>query len=29
MVSYRHAIVEELIGFGAKVHTCARNEDDL
>jgi Tropinone reductase 1 len=24
-----HAIVEELIGFGAKVHTCARNEDDL
>ncbi|CAJ2678800.1 unnamed protein product [Trifolium pratense] len=29
MVSYRHAIVEELKGFGAKVHTCARNEDDL
>lgn len=25
----RHAIVEELVGFGAKVHTCARNEDDL
>jgi len=25
----RYAIVEELMGFGAKVHTCARNEDDL
>ncbi|XP_058762645.1 tropinone reductase homolog At2g29260, chloroplastic-like isoform X4 [Vicia villosa] len=24
-----HAIVEELTGFGAKVHTCARNKDDL
>ncbi|KAJ1422031.1 Short-chain dehydrogenase/reductase SDR [Sesbania bispinosa] len=24
-----HAIVEELMGFGARVHTCARNEDDL
>lgn len=21
--------MEELTGFGAKVHTCARNEDDL
>ena len=25
----RYAIMEELMGFGAKVHTCARNEDDL
>lgn len=25
----RHAIVEELMGFGARVHTCARNEDEL
>ncbi|XP_020082229.1 tropinone reductase homolog At1g07440-like isoform X1 [Ananas comosus] len=24
-----HAIVEELAGFGATVHTCARNEADL
>ncbi|KAK1299477.1 hypothetical protein QJS10_CPB14g00690 [Acorus calamus] len=24
-----HAIVEELVGFGASVHTCARNESDL
>ncbi|KAK7312451.1 hypothetical protein VNO77_36322 [Canavalia gladiata] len=24
-----HAIVEELTGFGARVHTCARNEEDL
>ncbi|KAK1305343.1 hypothetical protein QJS10_CPB11g01719 [Acorus calamus] len=24
-----HAIVEELVGFGASVHTCARNETDL
>ncbi|KAG5118506.1 hypothetical protein JHK82_032926 [Glycine max] len=24
-----HAIVEELTGFGARVHTCARNEHDL
>ncbi|KAK7404532.1 hypothetical protein VNO78_05484 [Psophocarpus tetragonolobus] len=24
-----HAIVEELSGFGARVHTCARNEHDL
>nr|CAB3490472.1 unnamed protein product [Digitaria exilis] len=24
-----HAIVEELAGFGAKVHTCARNADEL
>lgn len=21
--------MEELVGFGAKVHTCARNEDEL
>ena len=25
----RHAIVEELAGFGATVHTCSRNEVDL
>ncbi|XP_060668090.1 tropinone reductase homolog At1g07440-like [Ziziphus jujuba] len=25
----RHAIVEELAGLGAKVHTCSRNEDQL
>jgi len=25
----RHAIVEELVGFGATVHTCARNEGEL
>ncbi|KAK1321402.1 hypothetical protein QJS10_CPA03g01702 [Acorus calamus] len=24
-----HAIVEELVGHGASVHTCARNESDL
>ncbi|KAL7204219.1 hypothetical protein ACSBR2_017314 [Camellia fascicularis] len=24
-----HAIVEELAGLGAKVHTCARNETKL
>ncbi|KAK1321403.1 hypothetical protein QJS10_CPA03g01703 [Acorus calamus] len=24
-----HAIIEELVGFGASVHTCARNETDL
>ncbi|KAK1270914.1 hypothetical protein QJS04_geneDACA007734 [Acorus gramineus] len=24
-----HAIVEELVGHGALVHTCARNESDL
>ncbi|MED6120944.1 hypothetical protein PIB30_025571 [Stylosanthes scabra] len=24
-----HAIVEELVGFGARVHTCARNEAKL
>ncbi|CAL5380625.1 unnamed protein product [Camellia sinensis] len=24
-----HAIVEELAGLGAKVHTCARNETEL
>lgn len=24
-----YAIVEELMGFGANVHTCARNQDDL
>ncbi|XP_061368483.1 tropinone reductase homolog At2g29260, chloroplastic-like [Gastrolobium bilobum] len=24
-----HAIVEELMGLGARVHTCARNEDEL
>jgi Tropinone reductase 1 len=26
---YRHAIVEELAGLGATVHTCSRNEADL
>lgn len=25
----RHAIVEELCGLGATVHTCGRNEDEL
>ena len=25
----RHAIVEELAGFGARVHTCSRNAADL
>lgn len=25
----RHAIVEELAGLGATVHTCARNQDEL
>ena len=25
----RHAIVEELAGFEASVHTCSRNEVDL
>uniref|UniRef100_A0A803LX42 Uncharacterized protein n=1 Tax=Chenopodium quinoa TaxID=63459 RepID=A0A803LX42_CHEQI len=25
----RHAVVEELAGLGAKVHTCARNESEL
>lgn len=24
-----HAIVEELLGFGTNVHTCARNEEEL
>ncbi|RYR15791.1 hypothetical protein Ahy_B04g072727 isoform C [Arachis hypogaea] len=24
-----HGIVEELIGFGARVHACARNEAEL
>ncbi|XP_030938491.1 tropinone reductase homolog At5g06060-like [Quercus lobata] len=24
-----HAIVEELVGFGARVHTCCRNESEL
>lgn len=24
-----HAIVEELAGFGARVHTCARNVEEL
>lgn len=27
--SYRLAVVEELAKFGAKVHTCARNETRL
>jgi Tropinone reductase 1 len=26
---YRYAIVEELAGLGATVHTCSRNEADL
>lgn len=25
----RHAIVEELAGFGARVHTCSRNAEEL
>ena len=25
----RHAIVEELAGFGATIHTCSRNETEL
>jgi Tropinone reductase 1 len=28
-VIIRHAIVEELAGLGATVHTCSRNEADL
>lgn len=28
-LSYRRAIVEELAGLGAEVHTCARNESEL
>ncbi|KAJ0021739.1 hypothetical protein Pint_32741 [Pistacia integerrima] len=27
--SHRRAIVEELVGFGARVHTCSRNESEL
>lgn len=26
---FRYAIVEELAGFGASIHTCARKENDL
>lgn len=26
---FRHAIVEELAGFGAHVHTCSRNQEEL
>jgi tropinone reductase I len=26
---HRQAIVEELAGFGARVHTCARNAEEL
>ena len=26
---FRHAIVEELVGFGARVHTCCRNQSEL
>ena len=26
---FRHAIVEELLGLGATVHTCSRNEAEL
>ena len=26
---FRHAIVEELVGFGARVHTCCPNESEL
>lgn len=29
LFKYRRAIVEELAGLGAKVHTCARNENEL
>lgn len=28
-ILFRHAIVEELAGLGAKVYTCARNEAEL
>jgi Tropinone reductase 1 len=27
--TYRYAIVEELAGLGATVHTCSRNEAEL
>lgn len=29
MVCFRRAVVEDLAGFGATVHTCARNETEL
>lgn len=29
ILCYRHAIVEELAGFGARIHTCSRNEKEL
>ena len=28
-ILYRHAIVEELLGLGARVHTCSRNAEEL
>jgi Tropinone reductase 1 len=28
-LAYSHAIVEELAGFGARVHTCSRNAAEL
>lgn len=29
LVHFRHAIVDELLGLGATVHTCSRNESEL
>jgi Tropinone reductase 1 len=29
MFNFRHAIVEDLCGFGATVHTCSRNQTEL
>lgn len=29
LFNFRHAIVEDLCGFGASVHTCSRNQDEL
>lgn len=29
MWNFRYAIVEELAGFGAKIHTCSRNQTEL
>ena len=28
-LNFRHAIVEELAGFGAAVHTCSMNQAEL
>ncbi|KAB1225868.1 hypothetical protein CJ030_MR1G027861 [Morella rubra] len=29
LLNWKYAVVEELAGIGATVHTCSRNEDDL